>query len=103
MAQAAKSRKSVNKPTAALAFAVVDGLARLVDFAPTEMVVFSDESDWAFVGGDFRVAMDDLIAREKAQQPALRRHLDNSRAPENPAITVGFLGFPAFGPSNRWF
>ena len=72
MPAATKTRKAdTNSAATTVGWAVVDGVARLVDFAPTEMVVFSDESDWAFVGGDFRAAIDTLIASEKHQQPEL--------------------------------
>jgi hypothetical protein len=35
-----------------------DGLARLADVAPTEIVVLTEESDWGLVGGDLRDAME---------------------------------------------
>jgi hypothetical protein len=33
--------------------------ARLVDIAPTEIVVDSEESDWGLVGGDLQKAMEE--------------------------------------------
>lgn len=51
--------------------AFADGLARIVDIAPDQFTVFTDESDWAFLGGDFRDAIDTLIASEKRLQPEL--------------------------------
>ena len=37
--------------------AIRDGIARLADVAPNELVVLSEESDWGLVGGDLRDAM----------------------------------------------
>lgn len=52
--------------------AICDGLARLADVAPTEIVVLSEESDWGLVGGDLREAIEtaapaneDSAAREE--------------------------------------
>ena len=38
--------------------AIRDGLARLADVAPNELVVLSEESDWGLVGGDLRDAIE---------------------------------------------
>ena len=62
---------------------IVDGMARLVDFGPTEMVVFSEESDWQFLGGDFRAAIDTLIASEQQQQPELPLTFDDDELVES--------------------
>lgn len=51
--------------------AVVDGLGRLVDIAPPEFVVFTEESDWGFLGGDLKDAIDTLIASDQRLQPSL--------------------------------
>ena len=51
--------------------AVVDGLGRLVDIAPPEFVVFTEDSDWSFLGGDFKDAIDTLIASDQRLQPSL--------------------------------
>jgi len=51
--------------------AVSDGLARMVDIAPPHITVFTEESDWAFLGGDFRDAIDSLIASDERLQPPL--------------------------------
>ena len=48
-----------------------DGLARLVDIAPTSFVVFSEDSDWGFMGRDIRDAMDTMIAADQRLQPSL--------------------------------
>jgi hypothetical protein len=54
-----------------LAKAVSDGLGRLVDVAPDKLTVFTDESDWSFVGRDFRSAMQSIIAADTRLQPRL--------------------------------
>jgi hypothetical protein len=54
-----------------IAQAVADGVARLVDVSPDEFTVFTEESDWAFLGDDFRDAIDTLIANDERLQPHL--------------------------------
>lgn len=36
---------------------VLDGVARLADVAPTEMIVLHEATDWLLVGGDFAEAV----------------------------------------------
>lgn len=48
-----------------------DGLASLVDIAPQSMTVFTEESDWALVGGDFSRAIDAAVDEDKRLQPPL--------------------------------
>jgi hypothetical protein len=42
--------------------ALRDGLARLADVAPNEIVVLSEESDWGLVGSDLRDAIKSQLA-----------------------------------------
>ena len=64
------SKKTV-KRSRVVGWAVSDGLARMVDIAPPHITVFTEESDWAFLGGDFRDAIDSLIASDERLQPPL--------------------------------
>lgn len=54
-----------------VAQALTDGIASLVNIAPTEMVVFTEEGDWALVGGDFRSAIDTVAEERQRIQPSL--------------------------------
>lgn len=54
-----------------VAGALADGFARLVDLAPGEMTVFTEEGDLALVGGDFRDAIDTVVAEHGRSQPTL--------------------------------
>lgn len=51
--------------------AFTDGVGRIANIAPDHFTVFSDESDWAFLGGDFKAAIDTMIASEERLQPPL--------------------------------
>lgn len=62
----AKPRRSTT-----VRLAVTDGLARIADIAPDQITVFTEDSDWAFLGGDFKAAIDSLIATDARFQPPL--------------------------------
>lgn len=43
-----------------------EGLGRLVDLAPAEIVVPAEENDWGLIGGDLRAAIGQLTAADQA-------------------------------------
>lgn len=59
------------KQTVFIGKALSDGLASLVDIAPREMTVFTEEGDWALVGGDFTNAIETVAAEDDRLQPLL--------------------------------
>ena len=64
------------KRTTVFVSSLSDGLASLVDVAPREMTVFTEESDWAFVGGDFTDAIDTVVSEDERLQPQLPFDVD---------------------------
>lgn len=43
---------------------LLENVARLADVAPTEMIVLREETDWAFIGGDFADAVEEIEVTE---------------------------------------
>jgi hypothetical protein len=52
-----------------------DGLARLADVAPVEIVVLSEDTDWGLVGGDLRNAIEAESNRPQPPAPRDREEL----------------------------